>query len=754
MKFNPTLCVLACLLAGALGISAQKTRPTKPIIILGSPASPPTVSGPKLSPEAQRRQDAFMQVWSTLNFRYFDKTFSGLDWQKIREEFQPRVTAAKTDAELHTLIEEMVGRLGRSHFGLIPPDYFEKMKAAKTASRTREKQLAKGHANDLPASVGEDPEEDEFSFDEAKSRYGIGVNLKLLDNKLVVASVDPISSAAIEGVKPGYIVDKINGVDVSELMAKIQFSFPNIAKIKQYIPIQITSWLLNGPRDTSVFITCLDESDKPKEFKIGRILLPGQEVSFGETFPTQFLDYQSRSLNADVGYIKFNVFSYQVIDKFCRSLSEFADKKALIIDLRGNLGGVIATIYGLAGMLTDHEMSLGTTLYREANAPFTIPSKVKNFKGNVILLVDSQTMSSSEFMSAGLRDNSRVIVVGDRTGGQALMAISMRLPTGAVLEYPIANFRTPKGKYLEGIGVEPDYTVSLDRKELLKGIDSQLEKALDLIKQNIRPAKPEITAVLSGQGSGIGGEAPPPPPKAGPSLQRITKLGTSSAPPPPTKPNKKDDKAVKLLSDFATALGGEEKIKGLKSYEISGTGRFRAFGTESGVRFQAFRQAPNRFSMVYFSDALGEIRQVYNEKGGIVQSEYGLETDLPPTMSSDKAHLLAVITELLEPDYFTSLAYDGVFDAEGKSLHVVEGRTAKGTDIGLTFDTKTGMLVRYTLPGLMYTFEDYKKAGDLVLPYTLKIDGIMDIKMDSIKINEKIDPANLEKRERCFDKPL
>ncbi len=112
---NPTLIsIRVMILIAALAIfgvegSAQKRKPRiKPI------TATVTVSASNPTP-AQRRQEAFLTAWGTLNQNYFDKTFGGLDWEKIRAEYQPRVYRARTDAEFHRILEEMIGRLGKSH---------------------------------------------------------------------------------------------------------------------------------------------------------------------------------------------------------------------------------------------------------------------------------------------------------------------------------------------------------------------------------------------------------------------------------------------------------------------------------------------------------------------------------------------------------------------------------------------------------------------------------------------------------------
>src|SRR4051812_15591362 len=91
----------------ASAVVAQRKR-TLPVVrieksIVASATPPPVPSTPTAA--QQRRQDALMKVWSLLDQNYFDKTYNGLDWMKVRADFQPRVTAATTDGQVHELLE-------------------------------------------------------------------------------------------------------------------------------------------------------------------------------------------------------------------------------------------------------------------------------------------------------------------------------------------------------------------------------------------------------------------------------------------------------------------------------------------------------------------------------------------------------------------------------------------------------------------------------------------------------------------------
>ena len=103
------------------------------------------------------------------------------------------------------------------------------------------------------------------------------------------------------------------------------------------------------------------------------------------------------------------------------------------------------------------------------------------FTGPLALIVDGQSMSSSEIFAAGLQALGRARVFGEPSGGQALPALMERLPNQDVLMYAFADFVDPNGTRIEGRGVLPDVTVPLTREDLLAGRDAALEAALDWI---------------------------------------------------------------------------------------------------------------------------------------------------------------------------------------------------------------------------------------------------------------------------------
>lgn len=140
---------------------------------------------------------------------------------------------------------------------------------------------------------------------------------------------------------------------------------------------------------------------------------------------------------------------------------------------------------GVAGMLCNQQTSLGTMKMRSGHLNLAVFPQSNPYTGIVVVLIDAHTGSTAEIFTAGLQELGRAIVVGERSAGAALPSLFERLPTGALFQYAIADFQTPKGVLIEGRGVIPDIEVRLTRRALLEGRDPQLEAALSEIARRL-----------------------------------------------------------------------------------------------------------------------------------------------------------------------------------------------------------------------------------------------------------------------------
>jgi carboxyl-terminal processing protease len=108
----------------------------------------------------------------------------------------------------------------------------------------------------------------------------------------------------------------------------------------------------------------------------------------------------------------------------------------------------------------------------------------KRYTGPVAVLIDGLSASTSEVLASGLQELGRAAIIGEKSAGAALPSFLQKLPTGALFQFAIADFRTPKGVLIEGRGVIPDIEARYDRASLLNGRDSQLDAAVEQIRKS------------------------------------------------------------------------------------------------------------------------------------------------------------------------------------------------------------------------------------------------------------------------------
>ncbi len=750
-KIFSFLILFVWLFAANENISAQRRKsPPKKNVVVKSAKIISVILPRNLLPEQQRRLDTFNFVWQTIKSNYFDQTFSGLDWDKIKKEFEPRVLKTASDNQLHDILQEMINRLDRSHFAVIPPEVYQAIERAKAKAKAKEK---KQRATDDKENSEEEVTEEDLISEDYSARFGIGIDLRLIDNRFVITRIEKNSAAETAGLKAGYAIEKINDVSLAELLKQIEIYYANIRNFKRHLPAQIVDSMLNGEEDSFVTLSVAGETKPSKEFKIQREKLKGEAVSLGKNYPEQFLKFETASLNDEVGFVKFNLFALPVVEKFCSALTQLKDKKAIIIDLRGNGGGILGSLIGLGGMLTEKSIDLGTSIYKVGSENMSALSKAKNYKGKLVFLVDNQTVSAAEVFAAALQENRRALIVGEKTAGEALPAVSVQLPTGAVLLYPIANFKTRNGNFLEGKGIEPNYVVALDRKSLLAGEDKQLETALRIIKENKdfpKSLEGAITILTENRNS------PPPAPKPipvpiGKKLAEVT-IRAENPPLPPKTVDKKDEKALRVIADFVNKIGGAEAFTKINSYILKGKSAVDVRGSKADLEISIFRQKPGKYAEIMKSDVLGEVRQVYNGKKSFVQADYGLDTDLTTEVDTARIEIFSPINNLIKNDAFKSLTYQGIFDRQGRKAHIIEAETAEYTNVAMAFDVETKLLVSYIQQFYGVSYGDYRQIENLLLPFDIEREGFMNIELEEIKLNPAIEESIFMKKENCFDR--
>ncbi len=437
---------LALLLPPLCLLAIAACSPNPPILTL-------TPAGQAIAPELAAA--TFDSAWTLIDRNHFDPAHGGVDWPAVRDELRPRALATTSLDSLRAVIDAMLARTGLSHFSLIPGD-------AVDALRT---------ADDDPAA----------------SREGsVGLDLRLIDGEVVVWRVDAGSPAAAAGVRPGWVLEAVDETRFAEVLARTAESLE--PEVLAYRLVMLANARLDGAVGREARLTLRDGDDAPQVVTVMRTRQPGEVNQLGNLPPIR-TRLEHELMEADgrrVAVIRFNIWLLPIAAAFDDAIDQYRDADALVIDLRGNLGGVGGMAMGLAGHFLDEPVSLGEMRTRQSTLKFRVNPRRSNaagqrvapFSGPVAVLQDALSMSTSEIFAQGLQTVGRARVFGETSAGAALPSRLERLPSGDVLQFAFADFVDPAGTRLEGRGVVPDEVVPLSRATLLAGQDAPLDAAL------------------------------------------------------------------------------------------------------------------------------------------------------------------------------------------------------------------------------------------------------------------------------------
>jgi carboxyl-terminal processing protease len=309
----------------------------------------------------------------------------------------------------------------------------------------------------------------------------VGIELKMLDNQPVIFSVEKDSAAEKAGLKMGFVLTKIDDKSIAEILLPIEEVLYLRKMTEAMKRVQRERALMRsvcGTPDTTVKIEALDGKNVARTFEMKRTAFKGEVMRVAEGIPPFKLAFQAGKLENNIGYIRFNVWIPTQTNRFREAIRTLSDSKAIIIDLRGNPGGMGQLVNDVGGTMFDKKASFGTTKQRNFQNEFMVNPQKNSFRGKVVVLTDYGSGSTTEIFTAGIQETGRAKIIGERTAGAVLPARIERLPTGANFMYAIADYRSPSGILIEGRGVSPDLEIKLTRESLLKGQDLQLEAAI------------------------------------------------------------------------------------------------------------------------------------------------------------------------------------------------------------------------------------------------------------------------------------
>ena len=312
----------------------------------------------------------------------------------------------------------------------------------------------------------------------------IGVAIRVIDGQALVTDVYADSPAQEAGVHAGWVVTAVDGKELAPVLERITKAYGDKHSL-DYVLSRSVSDRLIGEIGTPVELKMLDGDDQPVTETIERGPRRGNKSKFGH-MPEVYVWSETKTIDDNVGYFALNIFFdlANVMQAFEEAIHSFRDADGIIIDLRGNPGGIGVMAMGMAGWFfeeTNHY--LGTMQMRGTSLKFVVNPRLEPYEGPVAVLVDGLSASTAEIMASGLQDLGRARVFGTPTAAAALPSRIERLPNGDGFQYATANYVSASGRTLEGNGVAPDEEVHLTRKALLAGRDPVIEAAIAWIKQ-------------------------------------------------------------------------------------------------------------------------------------------------------------------------------------------------------------------------------------------------------------------------------
>lgn len=422
------------------------------VVLSGCAAKPEARVAPMSDADRALAIETFDYVWTTIRDKHFDPTLNGVDWEAVRTEFRPKVEAAVTASEARDLTNAAIERLGQSHFGIIAEDAYEAV------------------------SGGSDESEEGSASGDGDS----GLAVRLVGDEAVITHVEEGSAGAQAGVKPGWKIISVNGKQISTLISDTRKAYAGQVKERGMVSMALTRTVSGAIGDRRT-LECAAEGGRRVKADIVLGAPTGKKTEFGN-LPPMYVNYGFKRLDSGVGYTRLSVFfdAPTILPWFEQSVKSVVESRApgMIIDLRGNIGGIGGMAMAMGGWLvSEPDQKLGTMITRQFPLKFVLNPRVGGYRGPVAILVDEASMSTSEIMAGGLRAIGRARVFGVRTPGMALPSIIERLPTGDGFQYATANYISADDVTLEGHGVLPDEVVEPDPAALLQGRDAVIEAA-------------------------------------------------------------------------------------------------------------------------------------------------------------------------------------------------------------------------------------------------------------------------------------
>jgi len=301
-----------------------------------------------------------------------------------------------------------------------------------------------------PYSVFLNPKETkEFSSDLSGTFEGIGAEISIRNDELLIVTPLKGSPAEQAGLQPNDVITEIDGLSTDSMDLETA-----VSKIR-------------GPQGSTVTLTIVRGDTEPKDYSVKR-----------DTIKVDSVHWEMRDDTAVITLTSFNDDTMKELDSAVQDII-LKSPKGIVLDLRNNPGGLLDVSVQVAAQF----LPKGSTVVIERSGEgtetthkTTIDGKLQNIPMRV--LVNEGSASAAEIVAGALKDQGRAKLVGAKTFGKGTVQTYETLSDGSSLKLTIAEWLTPTGNSFDGKGIEPDTVVKMTDEDYTNNNDPQMDAAL------------------------------------------------------------------------------------------------------------------------------------------------------------------------------------------------------------------------------------------------------------------------------------
>lgn len=324
--------------------------------------------------------------------------------------------------------------------------------------------------NDPYSTFFEPADAQKFKEDIQGNFGGIGAEIGMKEGQLVI--IAPLKGNPAEEV----------GLKAGDKILKVDDEFTNKMNIDDAVKA------IRGEKGTDVTLLIMRDSWKEaKEFTItrGNIQIPT-------------IDYEIKE--DKIAYIHLNNFNANAASEFYKASFDLLIKapRGLILDLRNNSGGYLEVANNITGWFLERGDIITKEKFRSGNTRnFTANGNAAWSKVPVVILANGGSASASEILIGAVKyHHSDATIVGETTFGKGTVQEIETLEDGSEVKVSVAEWLTPSGKSINENGIDPDVEVKISEEDIENEIDSQFQKALEIIREKSKDVKSIPTIIL------------------------------------------------------------------------------------------------------------------------------------------------------------------------------------------------------------------------------------------------------------------